>query len=233
MTTKINVFTDSGQMEENQDAFSIAVDAQSAIIVLCDGLGGHDCPKQTAQFVAQEVVKEIQNSQTSLLEKVLKNVNERVIANNYGYSTVVVLKIDYESKRIMYANCGDSRLYIIDKKIEQLTIDNTDENELVDRYGYEKTMASFFRRITSCMGMDAEELHIHSGTKALDMDKDTLIILASDGGWELLENRGELKRIAQLNTVNEKEKYLLEQMKYRKKESDDNITVISVSCFFA
>lgn len=37
------------------------------------------------------------------------------------------------------------------------------------------------------------------------LDEDSLLVLATDGGWELLENRGELKRIIQLKTIKEKE----------------------------
>lgn len=227
MKTEINVFTDSGLMEENQDAYSITVDTQSAVIALCDGLGGHPFPKQTAQFVAKEVVKEIQNSKTSSLQDALMNVNVKVIGSNqYGYTTVVVLKLDYDKKCVSYCNCGDSRIYFLDNKgIEQLSIDHTDQCDLIETYGFEKNMAVFFRKITSCIGMNTKEIQVFSGKKTLD--KDGIILLASDGCWKLLEN--EWHRIAQLRTITEKEEYILQQLQYRAKQSDDNITAILVS----
>lgn len=229
MTIKIRVFSDLGQqMEENQDAFSILMDEKmdekSAIVALCDGVGGHSKAKETATFVSKAVIKEMKNSKLSL-DQIFKIVNQEVISNDYGNTTLAVVDINLEKQRILFGNSGDTRIYLINNKVEQLSIDHTTQNQLMSN-GFEKGMAIFFRKLTSCFGKK-EKMEFFVGEKVLD--EDSLLVLASDGGWELLEARGEWERIVQFKTTKEREDYLFEQMEYLKKQSDDNITIISIS----
>lgn len=225
MTIKIRVFTDLGQqMEENQDAFSISMDQKGAIVALCDGVGGYSKGKETATFVSKAVIKEMKNSKMSL-DQIFKIVNQEVISNDYGYTTLAVVEINLEKQLILFGNSGDTRIYLINNKLEQLTIDHTTQNQLMSN-GFEKDMAIFFRKLTSCFGK-TDKMEFFVGEKVLD--EDSLLVLASDGGWELLEVHDEWKRIIQFKTAQEREDYLFEEMQYLKKLSDDNITMISIS----
>lgn len=226
---EVRIFADAGQQSnEYQDAYAVSVGERSVIVAVCDGVGSYSNAKETADFVAKEMIAHIKDLHLSL-EQAIDIVNEKVLRNDsYSYSTLAVIQIDFEERKLYVANCGDTRVYLLaDNLVMQLSMDHTDERELM-KCGLDRSMARFFRKITSCIGMD--ELEVYSSMKQLDQESESLIVMATDGGWELLED-GEWKRINQLRSVKAKDSYIHTQMSYRKKEADDDISIVTISLY--
>ena len=139
-------FTDTGQhREKNEDAGGIFYNqTQQQMLVLCDGMGGHQAWEIASQFVTYELQKRFEeenlieiNRAESWLRSNIKEINFQLY--NYaqenedyrGMGTTLVCAIIYD-KQVVVANVGDSRAYVINQRqMDQITSDHSFVNHLV------------------------------------------------------------------------------------------------------
>ena len=139
-------FTDTGQhREKNEDAGGIFYNqTQQQMLVLCDGMGGHQAGEIASQFVTYELQKRFEeenlieiNRAESWLRSNIKEINFQLY--NYaqenedyrGMGTTLVCAIIYD-KQVVVANVGDSRAYVINQRqMDQITSDHSFVNHLV------------------------------------------------------------------------------------------------------
>lgn len=218
----IDIYADKGPCKENQDACCIASNKKDIVVAaLCDGLGSYAGGKQAAEFVVKRVSQAWLDKNT---EELLK-INEEVRKDfSMGYTTVAAVNVNMiaDSPQITYCNSGDTRIYLIGKgRMEQLSCDHTTEQPL-RRAGCSESMALFFRQITHCIGMEKLEYYCNENI----LQGEELIMMATDGAWELFEKKNEWSRIIQLKTVEEKKKYIFAQLSYYTDDVEDNVTVM-------
>ncbi|PZP91823.1 MAG: protein phosphatase [Staphylococcus epidermidis] len=133
-------FTDTGQhREKNEDAGGIFYNqTQQQMLVLCDGMGGHQAGEIASQFVTYELQKRFEeenlieiNRAESWLRSNIKEINFQLY--NYaqenedyrGMGTTLVCAIIYD-KQVVVANVGDSRAYVINQRqMDQITSDHS------------------------------------------------------------------------------------------------------------
>lgn len=121
------------------------VDLEHGLIGVFDGAGGHGGGKEASQ-IAVQTMAELMNvngepKNSNDLSDWLDEAGRRV-ANNpvAGYSTATVAKITARpngSKAVMYAQVGDSRLYIVhpDGRAEQVTKDEGEGRTITNALG--------------------------------------------------------------------------------------------------
>ncbi len=188
--------TDKGIVRNsNQDNCYVTVfDESSCFGVVCDGMGG---PK--AGDVASEIaVKEISDKfiegwkrgitiedAKQLLSKAIKTANLKILglsqsAPEYsGMGTTLVAAVCIDDK-LLIANVGDSRAYIVDNELKQISKDHSLVQELIDKGELSREQAEAFPHknvITRALGIDN---HIE-----IDYFSDELcgkcVLLCSDG----------------------------------------------------
>ena len=136
--------TDIGRKREiNQDdvfATDETIGNLPNLLVVADGMGGHRAGDFASRFTVEVLAEEVQNSKETHPEQILGNAiqtaNERLMEEaakdsrleGMGTTLVAATILDHV---LYFANVGDSRLYLINKEIRQLSKDHSMVEEMV------------------------------------------------------------------------------------------------------
>ena len=208
------------QREHNEDAFGIQTQIESqetsteriiqakGIYVLCDGMGGHASGEVASQLGVDRIKQYFKTesswsvglpSEEKIREAVLQaneviyDVNQQEVRSGSSrMGTTLVMAMIYDTK-VAVAHVGDSRLYRFSRKggLEQITLDHEVGQREINR-GVEPEIA-YGRpdayQLTQALG-PRDENFVRPDIQFLDLNEDSLLILASDGltDNQLLEN---------------------------------------------
>jgi len=139
-------FTDVGrQRESNEDSVATESIGNIELIIVADGMGGHTAGEVASQLAIESITEMIrtalENDRTdyeSILEEAITAANEEIHAHSEsdsslsGMGTTAVVGLCIEDEAII-ANVGDSRGYHIGNEIEQVTVDQSLVQELVEQ----------------------------------------------------------------------------------------------------
>lgn len=139
----INGLTDVGLIRKiNEDSYYFSDDGEKFIIVVSDGMGGHNAG-EVASGMTTEIFKkfsetnDLYSDTEKMLRIVFRDINEKIYsyacANKEarGMGATVVAAIGNKD-RVVIGNIGDSRAYVsYDGNIHQVTEDHSYVNELV------------------------------------------------------------------------------------------------------
>lgn len=136
--------TDIGRKREINQDYVFATDETVGnlpnLLVVADGMGGHRAGDFASRFTVEVLAEEVQNSKETHPEQILGNAiqtaNERLMEEaakdsrleGMGTTLVAATILDHV---LYFANVGDSRLYLINKEIRQLSKDHSMVEEMV------------------------------------------------------------------------------------------------------
>jgi PPM family protein phosphatase len=219
------------QRLHNEDSYGVQQYSSSykdgIIAVLADGMGGLAQGELASQLAVKTVIEapidcltSSEESCNEWLVSVVNKANECVIKNVHrGGTTLSVAWANSRSLRI--AHVGDSRIYLIRKKIIcQLSEDHSLVAMLLanGEISHEESYRHPQRNIlTKCIGSKevfnsgyVQTLQAFGSSSSILLEQDDIIILCSDGVWDLVsqtelaeifaENRN--LKIAVSNTIN-------------------------------
>ncbi len=136
--------TDTGIMREmNQDYLFMSekeVGNLPNLFIVADGMGGHKAGDYASRFSVNRVVASITRNKGDepipILKEAIETANELLVQESSededkaGMGTTMVVAVICDE--ILYvANVGDSRLYVLNKDIKQITKDHSLVNEMV------------------------------------------------------------------------------------------------------
>ncbi len=136
--------TDVGRVREvNQDYIYCSlkpVGKLPNLFLVADGMGGHKAGDLASRYTVESLINNIENSRSdnpiTIINDAIVNANKQLLlkaAESEEYSgmgtTLVVCTIIGESMYV--ANVGDSRLYLYDGKLSQITRDHSLVEEMV------------------------------------------------------------------------------------------------------
>lgn len=201
--------TDTGrQRDMNQDyvfTSDIPVGPLPNLYIVADGMGGHNAGDYASRFTVDAVAEAVMQAQdrdpARVIEHALQEANNRlreVAAQNpsyYGMGTTFVAASVREG-RLLAANVGDSRLYVLraPSRIRQITVDHSYVEEMVRAGRIDRETARTLpdkNIITRAVG--AED------TLSVDFFRETLaegdiLLLCSDGLTNMIQDE-EIARI--------------------------------------
>ena len=136
--------TDIGRKREvNQDYVFVSdqpVGNIPNLLIVADGMGGHNAGDYASKFVVQVLKKELAKSREdgprAMLKKAIASANHQLIAESKtdakleGMGTTLVAATVIEHT-LYFANVGDSRLYLLNDEIRQLSKDHSLVQEMV------------------------------------------------------------------------------------------------------
>jgi PPM family protein phosphatase len=204
--------TDTGKVREHNED-TIAVDPDIGLLVLADGMGGYNAGevasgiavKTIVNLVKEQVEREDLNVQdreaglsrpTIILRDAIHRANKiiyqtaRTQPQCEGMGTTVVAALFFDNK-ITIAHVGDSRLYRqrpSGEKIEQVTMDHSLLQELVDRGFYsaeEAQRAANKNYVTRALGV---EPNVEVEIQEVPVSKGEVFVLCSDGLSDMVED---------------------------------------------
>lgn len=136
--------TDIGRKRDINQDYVFATDETIGnlpnLLVVADGMGGHRAGDFASRFTVEVLAEEVQNSKETHPEQILGNAiqtaNERLMEEaakdsrleGMGTTLVAATILDHV---LYFANVGDSRLYLINKEIRQLSKDHSMVEEMV------------------------------------------------------------------------------------------------------
>ena len=136
--------TDIGRKREINQDYVFATDETIGnlpnLLVVADGMGGHRAGDFASRFTVEVLAEEVQNSKETHPEQILghaiQTANERLMEEaakdsrleGMGTTLVAATILDHV---LYFANVGDSRLYLINKEIRQLSKDHSMVEEMV------------------------------------------------------------------------------------------------------
>ncbi len=195
---KISAKSDKGMTRaENQDSFSTGELPNSAAwAVVCDGMGGA-AGGRTASTTAVKIISEkissgfnprmsdlsVKNLLISAVESANAVLYDMALKDESlsGMGTTVVAVL-INADRLYAASAGDSRVYLISDKIEQVTTDHSLVQEMVNRGEITKEEASVHPKkniITRALGIDGD-IRVDFFQEEFNKEKD-IVLLCSDG----------------------------------------------------
>lgn len=239
--------SDIGQMRPlNEDycGYYYNEDADMALFVLADGMGGHNASEVASKLAVDNIIKHISvnidadkisdntNYIIELIEGAIKLTNSIIYEMAYesesldGMGTTLVILAICKSKGYI-ANIGDSRAYLIDKtKIKQLTTDHSYIEELLRKGTISKEAAMIHPQrniITRAVGTD---LDVVADYTTININKGDVLLLCSDGLSNVLKEVEIKEIVVSSQSAEEASDRLLKEA--NQKGGYDNISVVVV-----
>lgn len=208
------------------------------VYIVADGMGGHQAGDYASKCTVETILREIrgsfEQSPIRILSKAIRCANDQVRKKAredetlFGMGTTVVAAT-FLGKYLQVANVGDSRLYIINEEVRQITRDHSLVEEMVRMGGLDKEAARNHpdkNIITRAIGArDTVEIDFfHEELKSGD-----LVLLCSDGLTNMLEDEEIGRILRSAGSLEEKGKALIEAA--NENGGRDNIAVILIDAF--
>ena len=202
--------TDVGKVRDhNEDA--IASNSDIGLWVLADGMGGYNAGEVASGIAVKTIVELVTDAcrreqratiepgtgymrQTIALRDAVTRANKIIHQTAQsqpqceGMGTTLVACLLYDNK-VSVAHVGDSRLYRLrDNRLEQITLDHSLLQELVDRgfYSQEEAQRSSNRNyVTRALGVEPT---VDVEIQEVEAQKDDYFLLCSDGLPDMVED---------------------------------------------
>lgn len=227
--------TDQGQVRRaNEDA--LFIDDAHQIYAVADGLGGlpggAEASQRIVQLLEQTMARVDSNEERADLTELITGIHQIVAAEGYDAhpisgigSTLTIGQI--VGDQLLIGHVGDSAAYLLrGDQLDQLTIDHTMAQELIDREGEsarDHMPAEYPHTLTRCVGqgdefrVDQTRITVHPGDR---------LLLCTDGLNKVLSYEAIKTELTRAQNP-EKICRALTQMA-NDNEGPDNITIIVV-----
>lgn len=208
------------------------------LFIVADGMGGHNAGDYASKCAVETIVREIrgcfEKNPVRIIGKALRVANDfvrrkaREDESLYGMGTTAVVATCM-GHYLQVANVGDSRLYIINDEIRQITRDHSLVEEMIRMGGIDREMAKHHpdkNIITRAIGgLDTLEIDFFNE----ELKAGDLVLMCSDGLTNMLED-GEISQIVKERiSIEDKAGKLIEAANDR--GGKDNIAVILIDVF--
>lgn len=210
----------------------------SNLFIVADGMGGHNAGDFAAKVTVETMLREIKASAernpSIILSKAIDAANEcvfKIAGNNpelEGMGTTVVAATCI-GKYLQVANVGDSRLYVVNKDIRQITRDHSLVEEMVRLGGLDREDARNHPKknvITRAVGVGAA---VEADFFTVELEEGDLVLMCSDGLTNMLEDEEIRMLLDGARDIVEKAQELVDAA--NEKGGKDNISVILIAPF--
>ena len=203
------------------------------LLIVADGMGGHNAGDLASRYTVQEMLSYIKESEEErpvpLLSMAIHHANEQVLEKAEsekeleGMGTTLVAATVQE-EYLYVANVGDSRLYLIDDEIEQITHDHSLVEEMI-RIGelQRKDAKNYPDRnvITRAIGV---RVPVRVDFFDVKLEHGDIILLCSDGLTNMVEDEEILEIVKKSSSIEEAAAALVDTA--NKNGGKDNISVV-------
>lgn len=199
--------TDIGaKRQTNQDYIFCSMQPVGSLpnlFIVADGMGGHKAGDLASRYTVEEFLKSVQESSAenpiSIIEEAVRHANLYLIRKSKesidydGMGTTLVVAT-FIGKSLYIANVGDSRLYLVNNDIQQITRDHSLVEEMISLGEIDRKNARTHEKkniITRAIGVDSE---VVADFFEIEYSKGDIILMCSDGLSNMIDDE-EIKEI--------------------------------------
>ena len=239
---KTAYLTDTGRKRELNEDYVYASEKPVGnlpnLFIVADGMGGHNAGDFASDFTVNTIVEEVgasfEKNPSIIFEKAINVANRKLReiaaedAGKRGMGTTVVAATCM-GKYLQVANVGDSRLYIVNDTIKQITTDHSYVEEMIRRGNLQRENARSNPNkniITRAVGAKNE---VQVDIYVLELKPGDLILMCSDGLSNMLEDE-------EMRMIIKRQRDIIEMAEQLVKAANDNggkdnISVILIDPF--
>ncbi|MCI8992580.1 MAG: Stp1/IreP family PP2C-type Ser/Thr phosphatase [Eubacterium sp.] len=239
---KVSSMTNIGRNREmNEDFLFVSktpVGNLPNLFIVADGMGGHNAgeyaSRRSVEIITDELMRSQEKSPEKLLEQAVQKANSAILEaaqndpSKQGMGTTIVA-LSLIKEKACVANVGDSRLYILEETIRQVTQDHSLVAEMVRKGELEKSQANDHpdkNIITRAVGV-APKLKVDYFERELHLG--SYVLMCSDGLTNMVGDEDILEIVNRADTLEEGTEKLVETA--NENGGKDNITVILIEPF--
>jgi len=236
---KAYAFTDVGMVRKmNQDYIYFSLERVGCLpnlFIVADGMGGHKAGDIASRCTVNGLVEKISGAvgkdPVSVISTAIEQVNREIINKSMesedftGMGTTVVVSTIIDGS-LKVANVGDSRLYLIDNDIIQVTRDHSLVEEMVSMGKLDREAARTHKRknvITRAIGAEAQ---VEAEMFSVDLKPMDFVLMCSDGLSNMIEDSDIYKIVK--NSANLQDAVLTLINTANHNGGKDNISVILI-----
>ena len=234
--------TDTGALRDmNQDYYFAAetgIGNLPNLFIVADGMGGHKAGDYASRYTIERVVASVSRcpeaEPVEILKEAIQKANEILVTesnedeNKHGMGTTLVA-CTIIGHRMVVANIGDSRLYLLNKKIQQITRDHSLVEEMV-RLGEmdEKAAREHPKKNIITRAIGASD-NVEADFFEVELSEKDEILLCSDGLTNMVEDEEILSIVQESSNLEIQAERLVQTA--NEHGGKDNITVMIVKPF--
>ena len=234
--------TDTGIAREmNQDYYFSSdgpVGNLPNLYIVADGMGGHKAGDYASRYTIERIVASVMRSglqePVAIIKGAIRKANELLVdeskedESKRGMGTTVVIATIEEDKMVV-ANVGDSRLYVVGSSMRQVTRDHSLVNEMV-RLGEinaaEARIHPDKNIITRAIGASAQ---VEADFFEVELERTDQILMCTDGLTNMVRDEEIFRIMNGKETLEEKAEILVKTANAN--GGRDNITVMIIRPF--
>lgn len=239
---KTAYLTDKGRKRELNEDYVYASEKPVGnlpnLFIVADGMGGHKAGDYASDFTVKTMIEEIEHSfeknPSIIFQKAITAANRKLreIASRdltkKGMGTTVVAATCM-GRYLQVANVGDSRLYVVNDTITQITTDHSYVEEMIRRGSLERENARSNPNkniITRAVGAKND---IQVDIYVVELKPGDLLLMCSDGLSNMLEDEEMRMIIKRQRDIMEMAEELVKAA--NENGGKDNISVILIEPF--
>ncbi len=207
--------TDKGKKRSmNQDTFFVSdspVGILPNLYIVADGMGGQNAGDVASRFCVDRFTELVRVSKErtpiQTIEKAIRQTNEDLIgkAKNQkeldGMGTTFVMATLLPDQSLLVANIGDSRLYLVNEQITQITQDHSLVAEMVRNGELRKEEARFHPNKNVVLRALSTQAVVSPDFYSVRVHPGDYVLLCSDGLSDMIEEAEMLKLISEYDDV--------------------------------
>ena len=235
------ILSSIGHRNEQQDCFGYSFNDNEALVVVCDGMGGHDKGKLASSTAIKTILKEYSKQDDHsepirMLDDLTLLANKEVCSidsDNLAGTTMVLIYI--KDNELYWHSVGDSRAYILrGSKYSQLTQDHNLKTVLEQKLSQGMISDSEYERdivqgeaLINYLGIEPLEL-IDYNIRPLMLEQNDEVIIMSDGLYKYLDEEATFEILRNFRNINDAVGALENMVERRSRQQNkdrDNMTV--------
>ena len=205
------------------------------VFIVADGMGGHNAGDYASRYAVETVVDEIgasfERNPVRILGEAIEKANTLIrqrAREDEAYSGMgtTMVAATCIGRYLEVANVGDSRLYVIRNKMEQITQDHSLVEEMVRMGGIDKETARNHpdkNIITRAIG--ARDF-IETDFFNLELQTGDMVLLCSDGLTNMMDDEAIYRILTENGSLKDRVEKLVETA--NRNGGKDNISVIVI-----
>ena len=207
--------------ETNKSGFAIL--KKNNLISVCDGMGGEEYGEEASLMAVKKLSSLDPNTVTKeiildTIDKLNEEICNEMDNKKARMGSTLVTAVIKDNKLDIY-NLGDSRAYIYNTELIQLSKDHT----------VEKLNGAKKGALTQHLGIYKDEVEIEPFViDNLELKKNSYLLLCSDGLYDMIEEK-DIENILSLNTSDRKKRNMLVE-RAMENGGKDNISFLLLHC---